>query len=232
MKITYAYFAKLEKRRSHVIKPIVSASVLAADPLHIGPQIKDTVTDNEWLHLDIMDGQFVPNISYGPGLVKSVYRQFNNTLDVHLMIAEPERFLQEFIDAGADFLTVHPESTLHLHRTLTAIRSMGARAGVALNPATPVSVLEHVLAEVDLILLMSVNPGFGGQKFIEHTYQKLEAVTSLCAQTSVAPLIAVDGGVNAINAPALRAAGVNVLVAGSALFSAEHPREYCLQLRG
>jgi ribulose-phosphate 3-epimerase len=179
----------------------------------------------DWLHIDIMDGVFVPNISFGIPVLKSIKKHSNKILDVHLMIVEPEKWISEFRDAGADILTVHYECSPHLHRTIDAIKKSGMKAGVAINPHTPVSVLEEILSEVDLILVMSVNPGFGGQSFIENTYNKVLSLSKLIdsKNTKTRPIIQVDGGVNLDNASKLISSGANALVAGNSIFNTKNP---------
>jgi ribulose-phosphate 3-epimerase len=177
----------------------------------------------DWFHLDIMDGVFVPNISYGFPVIKAIAKKAEKPLDVHLMIQHPDRYLESFKTAGAAWLTVHYEACTHLHRTLREIRTLGMKAGVALNPHTPVAVLSDILQEADLVLIMSVNPGFGGQAFIAHTYRKIETMRALISRENAATLIEVDGGVGTQNAADLYAAGADVLVAGHAVFSAADP---------
>ena len=179
----------------------------------------------DWFHLDIMDGLFVPNISYGFPVVKAVAKKAEKPLDVHLMIRDPDRYLEAFKDACAEWLTVHYEACTHLHRTLRAIRALGMKAGVALNPHTPASALQDILQEADLILIMSVNPGFGGQAFISHTYRKIETVKELILREKASALIETDGGVGLQNAAALYAAGADVLVAGQAIFGSDDPSQ-------
>lgn len=205
---------------------IIAPSLLAAD---FGNLQRDIEMINhsqaEWLHIDIMDGRFVPNISYGFPVMKTVQKYCKKFVDVHLMIEEPERYIEEFITHGADLISVHFEACVHLHRTIHFIQSKGAKAGVVLNPSTPVWMLEDVISEVDLVLLMSVNPGFGGQKFIENTYKKIAETKEMILSSNSMALIEVDGGVNLDNAEKLFAAGADVLVAGNAVFSAADPQK-------
>lgn len=203
---------------------IVSPSLLSADFLDLGAAARMINSSRaEWFHLDIMDGVYVPNISFGMPVIKALRRATDKILDVHLMIVDPERYIDEFRAAGADFLTVHAESTRHLHRTLEHIRASGMRAGVALNPATPVSTLEEVASMVDMVLIMSVNPGFGGQSFIPGSTDKIRRTRALLDAAGSKALIQVDGGVSLANAAELRAAGDDVLVAGNAIFGAADP---------
>ncbi|MBV7441881.1 ribulose-phosphate 3-epimerase [Weeksellaceae bacterium TAE3-ERU29] len=203
---------------------IVSPSILAADFLNLQKDIElVNNSDADWFHLDIMDGVFVPNISYGMPIVEAINKAATKTLDVHLMIVDPDRYISTFKKTGADILTVHYEACTHLHRTLDAIKEEGMQAGVALNPHTPVHLLEDIINDIDLLLIMSVNPGFGGQKFIENTYDKIKKAKDLINRKNANTLIEVDGGVNAENAEKLTAAGADALVAGSAVFKDEDP---------
>ena len=196
----------------------IAPSLLSADFSKLQEEVKDIEQGGaEWLHLDVMDGHFVPNITFGPGLIKSLRPHSNLFFDVHLMIENPDKYITEFADSGADMIVVHAEACTHLHRTIQSIHATGKKAGVALNPATSLSVLDYILPELDMVLLMSVNPGFGGQKFI-NIVPKLEKLQEMCKEQGVSPLIQVDGGVTAETAPLVTAAGANVLVAGSAVF--------------
>ena len=211
---------------------LISPSVLAADFLHLAKDI-DLVNQSQadWFHLDIMDGVFVPNISYGMPVMKSIQSLAQKPLDVHLMIVDPERYFEEFQKLGADYLTIHAEASTHLHRSIQVIKSLGMKAGVALNPHTPVSAVEEVIQDIDLLLIMSVNPGFGGQKFIENTYAKIERAKNLIIQKNASTLIEIDGGVNVENASKLIACGADALVAGSAVFANENPTQVILDLK-
>lgn len=203
---------------------ILSPSFLSADFLQLGAAARMIDQSRaEWFHLDIMDGRFVPNITFGPPVVKALRRTTEKILDVHLMIEQPERYISDFKAAGADYLTVHVEASVHLHRTLQAIRDAGMRAGVALNPHTPVCAVEEVAALADLVLVMSVNPGFGGQQFIASSLEKVSRMKDLLIRKNSTALIEVDGGVNPENAASLFAAGADVLVAGQAVFGAADP---------
>ncbi|MFN4914975.1 MAG: ribulose-phosphate 3-epimerase [Sphingomonadales bacterium] len=203
---------------------IIAPSVLSAD---FGNLQRDCEminhSDAGWYHVDVMDGVFVPNISFGFPVMNVLKKHASKTLDVHLMIVEPERYIQRFAEAGADVLTVHYEASTHLHRSLAEIRKQGMKAGVALNPHTPVSLLHDIIQDCDLVLIMSVNPGFGGQAFIENTYRKVSELKELILQRNSQALIEVDGGVSESNALALAKAGADVLVAGNAVFATPDP---------
>lgn len=205
---------------NHLIAP----SVLSADFANLQRDVEMINNSSaDWFHIDIMDGVFVPNISFGFPVLHAINRHARKPLDVHLMIVDADRYLQDFKDAGAANITVHYEACTHLHRTLQAIKALGCRAGVAINPHTPVSVLEDIIEDLDLVCLMSVNPGFGGQKFIENTYKKIRTLRMMASGRNESLLIEVDGGVGNHNALALIQAGANVLVAGNAVFAAADP---------
>ncbi len=210
---------------------IVSPSLLAADFGNLERDI-DMInrSDAEWLHLDVMDGVFVPNISFGFPVLESVAKLCKKKLDVHLMIVDPGKFVNEVAKLGAMMMNVHYEACTHLHRTIEEIHAAGMKAGVTLNPATPVCVLEDIIRDVDMVLLMTVNPGFGGQKFIEHSIDKVKMLRQMIERTGSKALIQVDGGVNGDTGKRLAEAGVNVLVAGSYVFGAPNPEERIRQL--
>lgn len=198
----------------------IAPSILSADFLRLGEEIKAAETAGaDLLHIDIMDGHFVPNLTIGPSIVESIRKITSLPLDVHLMIEDPDRYLMDFIKAGADYLTVHYEALLHLHRTVHWIKENGIKAGVSLNPATPVWSLEDILADTDMILLMSVNPGFGGQEFIPQTKEKIRTLKKLITEKGLRTLIEVDGGIKISNAPEVISAGADILVMGSGFFS-------------
>ncbi len=206
------------------MQKLIAPSLLSADFLHLSRDI-DMVNRSQadWFHCDIMDGVFVPNISYGIPLVQAIKKEALKPIDVHLMIVEPDRYFEKFRDAGADIITFHYEASTHIHRSVQMLKSLGVKAGVVLNPHSPVTLLEDILGDLDLVLLMSVNPGFGGQKFIERTYSKIEKLRQMIENQGLNTLIEVDGGINTNNAPKLFAAGADVLVAGNAIFKAEEP---------
>ncbi len=207
-----------------MVKHLIAPSLLAAD---FGNLVSDiemiNQTEADWLHVDIMDGMFVPNISFGPEIVKVAKKSSKLPLDVHLMIEKPERYIEIFRDAGADNISVHLEACPHLHRVIQQIKNTGAKAGVAINPHTSVQHLEEIIEDIDLVILMSVNPGFGGQKFIYQTINKIKTLKDMIATRNAQALIEVDGGVGLQNAEAILQAGADVLVAGNSVFSAENP---------
>lgn len=212
--------------------PIISPSVLAADFSKLAKEIEMlNQSEAEWIHLDVMDGVFVPNISYGMPVIKKINSLTDKVLDTHLMIVQPERYIKNFKEAGADILTVHYEACKHLHRTIQEIKNEGMKAGISLNPHTPISLLEDIIQDIDLLLIMSVNPGFGGQKFIENTYEKICKAKELISKKSSNVLIEVDGGVGLENAAKLATLGADVLVAGSSVFSAVNPSKMISDLK-
>lgn len=206
------------------MSPQIAPSILAADFANLQKEVEMlNASKADFIHVDIMDGVFVPNISFGIPVTEAIHKHATKPLDVHLMIVNPDNFLQAFRNAGAEIISVHYEACPHLHRSLQAIRNLGAKAGVAINPHTSIDLLADVIQEVDLVCLMSVNPGFGGQKFIENTYDKVSRLKDLILAKGAKTLIEIDGGVNLQNAPRLIAAGADVLVAGSFVFSSANP---------
>ena len=211
---------------------ILSPSLLAADFGNLQQAVQMVnASEADWFHIDIMDGVFVPNISYGMPVLSAINKHATKPLDVHLMIIDPDRYISTFVKLGSHILTVHYEACTHLHRTLQAIKAEGMKAGVALNPHTPVALLEDIIKDVDVLLLMSVNPGFGGQSFIENTYKKVRQAKALITQTGANTLIEIDGGVTLSNAKALVEAGADALVAGSFVFNAANPTQTIAELK-
>ena len=211
---------------------LIAPSVLAADFANLQRDIEMINTsDADWFHIDIMDGVFVPNISFGMPVLKAIAKHAKKTIDVHLMIVNPDQYIQTFADLGSDILTVHFEACTHLHRTLQAIKAAGMKAGVALNPHTNINVLEDTINDIDMVCIMSVNPGFGGQSFIENTYNKVEQLKALIIKKGASTLIEIDGGVTNKNAKQLVNAGADVLVAGSYVFGATNPTETVKELK-
>jgi ribulose-phosphate 3-epimerase len=211
---------------------IIAPSLLAADFLNLGKAC-EMLNESEaaWFHLDVMDGSFVPNISYGLPVIEQIKKTTTKVMDVHLMIVHPEKYIADFKKAGADVLTVHYEACPHLHSTLQQIKAAGMKAGVAINPHTSVDLLKDVIKDIDVVCVMSVNPGFGGQKFIEHTYEKVKALKQIIVNAGATTLIEIDGGVTENNAAALVKAGADVLVAGTTVFKATDPKAMIVTLK-
>jgi ribulose-phosphate 3-epimerase len=212
--------------------PLIAPSLLSANFLNLEADCKMlNESEADWYHLDIMDGRFVPNISFGPMLVEFFRKATTKVCDVHLMIVEPEKFAEQFKNAGADHLSVHIEACTHLHRNIQQIKSLGMKAGVAFNPHTPVSELSDVLADIDLVCMMSVNPGYGGQKFILHTIEKIKQLRKMIDERGLKVQIEIDGGVTLENAASIIAAGADVLVAGNTVFKSADPKAMIAQLK-
>ncbi len=211
---------------------LIAPSLLSADFLHLGDAIEMiNHSEADWFHCDVMDGRFVPNISFGIPVIQAIKKTARKPLDVHLMIVEPEKYFEAFAKAGADIITFHYEACTHIHRAVQQIKSLRLKAGVVLNPHTPVMLLDDILSDLDLVLLMSVNPGFGGQKFIERSYQKIGKLSQMITEQHSSTLIEVDGGVTTENASALFEAGAHVLVAGNAVFKSPDPQDTISKLK-
>jgi ribulose-phosphate 3-epimerase len=212
--------------------PIIAPSLLASDFLHLADECKMlNESEADWFHLDVMDGRFVPNISFGLPVIEQITKTTNKVCDVHLMIVEPEKYVDAFKNAGADIISVHIEACPHLHRNIEQIKSLGMKAGVAINPHTPISFLTDIIADIDLVNLMSVNPGFGGQQFIPHTIHKIKELRKMIDEKGLNVLIEIDGGVTLENAASIVEAGADVLIAGSTVFKSKNPIETIAQLK-
>lgn len=212
--------------------PIIAPSILAADFANLqdaAEMLNESQAD--WFHIDVMDGVFVPNISFGMPVMNAIKKHAKKPFDVHLMITQPERYIEDFKNAGADILTVHLEASPHLHRTVQEIKNHGMKAGVSINPHTSVELLRNIIPDLDLVLIMSVNPGFGGQQFIENTYKKVRTLRAMAGELNPNLIIEIDGGVNDKNAPDLVKAGANALVAGSFVFKSDNPKETIAKLK-
>jgi ribulose-phosphate 3-epimerase len=212
--------------------PLISPSILSADFAHLADGVQQIVAAGaDWVHVDVMDGHFVPNLTVGPPMVEALRKVTTLPLDVHLMMTNPDEFIPEFAKAGANILTVHVETCPHLHRTVQSIKEHGMKAGVSLNPATSATTLEHILGDVDLVLVMSVNPGFGGQTFIDSTLDKIRQIRAMISASKGSPYLEVDGGITVKNVASVLKAGANVLVAGSAIFGSDNMSDTIRQLR-